>query len=56
MPYKRIGSKIYTKSSGTWRLKQTCKSVSSAEKAIKLLRGLESGSIKKKDVGKKKGR
>ena len=47
MPYKRIKKTIYTKSSGRWKKKQTCKSVASAKKALKLLRGLEHGTIKK---------
>ena len=34
--------------------KQTCGSVSAAERALKLLRGLESGSIKPSQVGKGK--
>ena len=54
MPYKRRGSVVYSKSSGKWKKKQTCRSVAAAKKAIKLLKGLESGDIDKKDVGKKK--
>ena len=48
MPYKRIGKKIYTKATGRWRLKQTCHSVAKATRALKLLRGLEHGTIKRK--------
>jgi len=45
MPYKLVGKTIYTKSSGKWKKKQTCKSVANAKKALRLLRGLEHGSI-----------
>ena len=45
MPYKKVGKTIYTKATGKWRKKQTCRSVSAAERAIKLLRGLEAGTI-----------
>lgn len=54
MPYKRINKTIYTKSSGRWAKKQTCGSVAAANRALKLLRGLESGSIKRSEVGKGK--
>jgi len=54
MPYKRIGKTVYTKRTGKWRKKQTCRSVGAAERALKLLRGLESGSIKSSQVGKGK--
>jgi len=47
MPYKRIGKVVYTKRTGNWRVKQHCKSVVNAKKAIRLLNGIESGSIKK---------
>jgi len=47
MPYKRIKRKIYTKATGKWRLKQTCKSEASAKRALRLLRGLEKGTIKR---------
>lgn len=56
MPYKVIGRTVYTKKSGKWKKKQTCKSPAAAKRAIKLLRGLESGSIKRSDVGKGKFR
>ena len=46
MPYKRSGKTIYSKASGTWKKKQTCSSAESAKRAIKLLRGLEHGTIK----------
>ena len=48
MPYRRVKNKIYTKATGRWRLKQTCKSIRNAQKALKLLRGLEKGTIKRK--------
>lgn len=54
MPYRREGNKIYSKASGKWKLKQTCTSIKNAIKALGLLQGLEHGSIKKSEVGKKK--
>ena len=54
MPYKIIGKTVYTKKSGKWKKKQTAKSVASAKRTLKLLRGLEAGTIKRKDVGKGK--
>ena len=54
MPYLLKGKTIYSKSSGKWKKKQTGKSVASAKRALKLLRGLESGSIKSSQVGKGK--
>jgi len=48
MPYKRIKSKIYTKATGKWRLKQTCKSEASAKRALRLLRGIEHGLVPRK--------
>jgi hypothetical protein len=37
MPYKRVANKIYDKKNGRWRLKQECKSVNNAKKAMRLL-------------------
>jgi len=37
MPYKRRGKNIYSKSGGRWHLKQRCKSVANAIKALRLL-------------------
>lgn len=54
MPYKVIGNSVYHLKNGKWSVKQKCSSHEKALAAIKLLRGLESGSIKEKDVGKKK--
>lgn len=54
MPYKLIKKTIYTKSSGKWRKKQTCTSITNAKKALGLLRGLEHGTVKKSQVGKPK--
>ena len=48
MPYKRQGSKVLHKKGGKWKVKQTCGSPAKAEKAIKLLRGLEHGMVKKR--------
>jgi hypothetical protein len=56
MPYRRVGKKIYSKSSGKWKLKQTCKSAKNAKSAMKLLYGIESGAIKPSEVGKKRRR
>lgn len=54
MPYKRKGSVIYTKATGKWKIKQRCKSPANANKALRLLRGLEHGTIKPSQVGKKR--
>jgi hypothetical protein len=43
MPNKRVGNKIYHKVGGNWKLKQKCKSVASAKRAMKLLRGVSHG-------------
>jgi len=45
MPYKRVKNVIYHKKDGKWSIKQRCKSVDSAKKALRLLYGVESGSI-----------
>jgi len=47
MPYKVIGNKVYHQKGGTWKVKQTCGSNDAAKKAMKLLYGIETGSIKK---------
>jgi len=41
-----VGKAIFTKSSGTWKVKQRCSSVGNAEKALRLLRGIEHGTLK----------
>lgn len=46
MPYKVEDSDVYTKASGKWRLKQHCQSKAKAESAVRLLRGIEKGTIK----------
>ena len=46
VPYKRIGKKVYSKASGKWELKQTAKTVVNARKILKLLQGIEAGTIK----------
>lgn len=56
MPYKLAGKKIYTARNSGWELKQTCKSVKNAKKALSLLQGLESGSIKPSDLKKQKSK
>lgn len=53
MPYKRKGKVIYHFKNGKWSIKQRCKSVGNAIAALRLLNGLEHGSIKPEDVGKK---
>jgi len=54
MPYRRVGKTVQHKKGGKWTKKQTATSVANAEAAMRLLRGLESGSIKKSDVGRPK--
>jgi len=41
MPYKRVGNKIYHKKGGKWSVKQVCRSVAAAIKALRLLQGIE---------------
>jgi len=41
MPYKRISNKIYTKTTGTWKLKQTCLNIPNAKTALRLLNSIE---------------
>jgi len=53
IPYKCVGSNLMHQKGGKWSLKQHCKSPSNCKAAMALLHGLESGSIKRKDVGKK---
>lgn len=53
MPYQIRGNDIYHKVNGTWKLKQHCTSVENAESAMRLLEGLEHGSIKARNVGRK---
>lgn len=43
MPYRLKGKTVYSKSTGTWKKKQTCKSVVAAKRALKLLYGIEHG-------------
>ena len=45
MPYKLKGKVIYHKKGGKWSIKQRCKSVAAAKRALGLLHGLESGLI-----------
>jgi len=46
MPYRREGKVIYTKSSGAWKVKQRCTSVANAKRALRLLQGIEHGTLK----------
>jgi len=43
MPYKRIRKNIYTKRTGRWTIKQRCRNINNAKKALRLLRGIEHG-------------
>ncbi len=54
MPYRISGKNILHKKGGKWSIKQRCSSIANARKALKLLQGLESGSIKRSQVGKGK--
>jgi len=45
MPYKRIENVIYHKKNGKWIVKQKCKSVESAKKALRLLYAVENGMV-----------
>jgi hypothetical protein len=47
MPWIRKGKTIYKKAGGGLKKKQSCKSIPNAKKALKLLRGLEHGTIKR---------
>ena len=53
MPYKRIGKVIYHLKGGKRSVKQKCESVANAKGALRLLNGLEHGTIKPSEVGKK---
>lgn len=54
MPYKIVGSKVMHQKGGKWTVKQTCGSPAKAKAAVRLLEGLEHGSIKPGQVGKGK--
>jgi len=56
MPYKCVGSVLYHKKGGKWSVKQHTSSSENCQKAMGLLHGLESGSIKKSQVGKPKSK
>ena len=47
MPYKRVGKTIYSKASGKWRKKQIARSVDSAKRALRLLRGVDHGMVRR---------
>ena len=53
MPYECRGSDLYHQKDGKWSVKQHCSSPTNCKKAMKLLEGIEHGSIKKSGVGKK---
>ena len=48
MPYKIVGNKVMHKKDDTWTVKQTCSNHENAEKAVRLLRGLEHGMTPRK--------
>jgi len=54
MPYKVIGSNLMHLKGGKWSVKQHCSNHKNAIGAMGLLQGLEHGTIKKSQVGKKK--
>jgi hypothetical protein len=54
MPYKVSGKTVYVKKRGMWVKKATAKSKASAARMLKLLRGMKSGSIKRKRKARKK--
>ena len=43
MPNRRKGRIIYHKKGGRWRIKQRCKSVANAKRALRLLQGVAHG-------------
>jgi len=43
MPYKRKGKVIYHYKKRKWSIKQRCRTIPNAKKAIKFLRGLSHG-------------
>jgi|TARA_R100001530_G_scaffold51966_1_gene38515 hypothetical protein len=43
MPYKRVGKTVYVKKGGKWKKKSTTKSVASANRMLRLLRGVKHG-------------
>jgi hypothetical protein len=53
MPYKVVGQNLMHEKDGKWSVKQHCTSHENAVKAMQLLQGLEHGTIKREDVGKK---
>jgi len=48
MPYKTSGKTVYVKKAGKWRKKATAKSKGSAQRMVKLLRGVKHGMKTKK--------
>ena len=45
MPYKLSGNKVLHYKGGKWVVKQVCRSVAAARRAINLLRGVEHGWV-----------
>ena len=52
MPYKIVGKNLMHYKNGKWSVKQHCTSHANAVKAMRLLQGLEHGTIKKSEVNK----
>lgn len=53
MPYKVIDSNVYHQKNGKWTIKQHCSSPANAKAAMRLLEGLEHGTIVKRYPSKK---
>lgn len=53
MPYQVRGKAVYHLKNGRWVVKQRCDSHENALAAMRLLEGLEHGSIKPEDVRKR---
>lgn len=47
MPYRVEGNKVMHEKDGKWSVKQTCKDHAAAVRAMRLLYGIEKGTIKK---------
>ena len=52
MPYKIIGSAVYHKKGGKWKVKQRCSSPANAKAAMRLLYGIEHGMVPRAQVAK----
>jgi hypothetical protein len=54
MPYRCDGSNLMHYKDDSWSIKQRCSTPENCKKAMGLLYGIESGAIKKSEVGKSK--